>query len=88
VIGRLALVLFLALVCAVPALAGSRIKDITNLQGVRENQMVGYGLVVGLNGTGDSLRNSVFTEQSLQSMLDRLGVNTAGPCLQSLFLGA
>ena len=48
--------------------AAIRIKDITAVQGVRTNQLVGYGLVVGLNGTGDSLRNSPFTEQSLQSM--------------------
>ena len=54
----------------------SRIKDIVAFEGVRENQLVGYGLVVGLNGTGDSLRNSPFTRQSLQSMLERLGVNT------------
>ena len=45
------------------------------MQGVRANQLVGYGLVIGLNGTGDSLRNAPFTEQSLQSMLDRMGVN-------------
>ena len=45
------------------------------MQGVRANQLVGYGLVIGLNGTGDSLRNSPFTEQSLQSMLDRMGIN-------------
>ena len=54
---------------------GVRIKDITTIKGVRENQLVGYGLVIGLQGTGDSLRNSPFTEQSLQSMLDRMGVN-------------
>ncbi|MCD2469595.1 flagellar basal body P-ring protein FlgI [Jiella sp. MQZ9-1] len=52
-----------------------RIKDITSVRGVRSNQLVGYGLVVGLQGTGDSMRNSPFTEQSLQSMLDRMGVN-------------
>lgn len=55
--------------------SGVRIKDITAVQGVRANQLVGYGLVVGLNGTGDSLRNSPFTAQSLQSMLDQMGVN-------------
>ena len=82
-IGRLALLCFAALACAAPAFAGSRIKDITNLQGVRENQMVGYGLVVGLNGTGDSLRNSVFTEQSLQSMLDRMGVSVRSGALRT-----
>jgi flagellar P-ring protein precursor FlgI len=58
--------------------AATRIKDITSVQGVRANQLVGYGLVVGLNGTGDSLRNSPFTEQSLQSMLDQMGVNVRG----------
>ncbi len=55
--------------------AASRIKDIVSVQGVRSNQLVGYGLVMGLNGTGDSLRNAPFTEQSLQAMLDRMGVN-------------
>ncbi len=58
--------------------AAARIKDIVDFEGIRENQLVGYGLVVGLNGTGDSLNNSPFTKQSLQSMLERLGVNTAG----------
>ncbi len=58
--------------------AAARIKDIVEVEGVRENQLVGYGLVVGLNGTGDKLNNSPFTKQSLQSMLERLGVNTAG----------
>ncbi|MGD2132237.1 MAG: flagellar basal body P-ring protein FlgI [Maricaulaceae bacterium] len=64
--------------CALPAPSGaaSRIKDIADIEGVRENQLVGYGLVVGLNGTGDSLRNSPFTQQSLEAMLERLGVNT------------
>jgi len=51
-----------------------RIKDIASFEGVRENQLVGYGLVVGLNGTGDGLRNSPFTERSIQGMLERLGV--------------
>ena len=60
---------------AAPAGAASRIKDIVNIEGVRDNLLVGYGLVVGLNGTGDSLRNSPFTRQSLQAMLERLGVN-------------
>lgn len=60
-----------------PAWAGPRIKDVADFEGVRENQLVGYGLVVGLAGTGDSLRNSVMTRQSLQAMLERLGVNTS-----------
>ncbi|HVX80974.1 MAG TPA: flagellar basal body P-ring protein FlgI, partial [Devosiaceae bacterium] len=58
--------------------ATARIKDIVNIEGVRDNQLIGYGLVVGLNGTGDGLNNSPFTKQSLQAMLERLGVNTRG----------
>ena len=54
--------------------AASRIKDIVNVQGIRENPLVGYGLVVGLNGTGDTLSNGHFTKQSLLAMLNRLGV--------------
>lgn len=60
-----------------PAWAEPRIKDVADFEGVRENQLVGYGLVVGLPGTGDSLRNSPFTRQSLAAMLERLGVNAA-----------
>ncbi len=63
-----------AFALAEPALA-SRIKDIADFEGVRENQLVGYGLVVGLNGTGDDLDSAVFTRESLIGMLDRLGVN-------------
>ncbi|WP_085979639.1 flagellar basal body P-ring protein FlgI [Roseibium sp. TrichSKD4] len=61
-----------------PAHSASRIKDIADFEGIRENQLIGYGLVVGLNGTGDTLRNAPFTRQSLQAMLERLGVNTRG----------
>ncbi len=61
---------------SVPAGAQVRIKDIADVEGIRENQLVGYGLVVGLNGTGDRLDNAVFTRQSLIGMLERLGVNT------------
>lgn len=73
---RLAAGLVVVLALVGPAAARSRIKDIVNFEGIRDNQLVGYGLVVGLNGTGDSLRNIPFTKQSLQSMLERLGVNT------------
>ncbi|MBZ0230195.1 MAG: flagellar basal body P-ring protein FlgI [Bauldia sp.] len=55
--------------------AYTRIKDITSVVGVRDNQLIGYGLAIGLQGTGDSMRNAPFTEQSLQAMLDRMGVN-------------
>ncbi len=58
------------------ACAEVRIKDIADVEGVRENQLVGYGLVVGLNGTGDKLNTNVFTRESLIGMLERLGVNT------------
>lgn len=60
-----------------PAWAGPRIKDVADIEGVRENQLVGYGLVVGLAGTGDSLRNSPMTRQALAAMLERLGVNAS-----------
>lgn len=71
-----ALALSAAVLSFAPAAeARSRIKDIVEFEGVRENMLVGYGLVVGLNGTGDSLRNAAFTKQSLEAMLERLGVN-------------
>ena len=62
--------------CVAPAAAKSRIKDIVSFEGVRDNQLVGYGVVVGLNGTGDALRNAPFTQQSIQSALERMGINT------------
>ena len=58
------------------AIASSRIKDIATVEGVRENVLIGYGLVVGLNGTGDSVNDITFTKESLIAMLERLGVNT------------
>src|SRR5262245_58936014 len=63
--------------------AASRIKDLANVEGVRQNQLIGYGLVVGLNGTGDTINNSPFTRQSLQAMLERLGVNIRGQTLRT-----
>jgi flagellar P-ring protein precursor FlgI len=63
---------------SLPAAAGVRIKDVTSVRGVRANQLIGYGLVVGLKGTGDSLRSAPFTDQSLNSMLERMGVNVRG----------
>lgn len=62
----------------VSAQASSRLKDVVDFEGVRDNMLVGYGLVVGLNGTGDTLTNSPFTERSLIGMLERLGINTSG----------
>ncbi len=61
-----------------PGQVASRIKDLAQLQSARDNQLVGYGLVIGLQGTGDSLRNSPFTEQSIRAMLENLGIATQG----------
>ncbi len=67
------------LVAAVPATSAPvRLKDLVEFDGVRGNDLVGYGLVVGLNGTGDGLRNSPFTEEIMSNMLERLGVNVTG----------
>ena len=63
--------------------AASRIKDIVDFEGVRDNMLVGYGLVVGLNNTGDTLATGHFTKESLQSMLNRLGVQTTDAGLSS-----
>jgi flagellar P-ring protein FlgI len=86
ILPRLFLATLLALAPAlapIPAQAASRIKDIVDVEGVRDNMLVGYGLVVGLNGTGDGLTNSPFTEKSLIGMLERLGVNTRGDSLKT-----
>lgn len=75
--------LFLAslILLAVMALSGlpvpanaERIKDLADVQGIRGNQLLGYGLVVGLDGTGDKVGSSPFAEQSLRSMLSQLGI--------------
>ena len=58
--------------------AGPRIKDLVEFEGVRGNDLVGYGLVVGLNGSGDGIRNAPFTEEALSNLLERLGVNVSG----------
>ena len=80
--GRLAPGLILvAALWAGAACASSRIKDLASVEGVRENQLIGYGLVVGLNGTGDTINNSPFTRQSITAMLERLGVNIRGQTL-------
>ena len=63
-----------ALLTAYPA-GAERIKDLATVQGVRSNQLIGYGLVVGLDGSGDQTTQTPFTVQSLTSMLSQLGVN-------------
>lgn len=66
------------------AAAETRIKDIVTVEGVRENQLVGYGLVVGLDGTGDTLKNTPFTRKSMEGMLGRLGVgNVSGEAMKT-----
>ncbi|MCJ8308780.1 MAG: flagellar basal body P-ring protein FlgI [Rhizobiaceae bacterium] len=71
-----------------PAFSASRLKDIASLQISRENMLVGYGLVVGLQGTGDGLRNAPFTEQSLKAMLSRLGIASGDRAARSKNLAA
>src|SRR3981081_505681 len=67
----------------VAAHATSRIKDAASMHGGRQNQLIGYGLVVGLNGTGDTLNNIPITKQSLQAMLERMGVNIRGATIRT-----
>jgi flagellar P-ring protein precursor FlgI len=75
----IAALLSLCLAVATPAGAGPvRIKDLVEFDGVRGNDLLGYGLVVGLNGSGDGLRNSPFTEELMSNVLERLGVNVTG----------
>ncbi len=88
-LARWALIATVALVPVGEAHASaSRIKDLASVEGVRENQLVGYGIVVGLNGTGDSLNNAPFTKQSLQAMLERMGVNTRGATMRTANVAA
>ena len=75
---RLLIVLVTLLLAGAAAASPIRIKDLVEFDGVRGNDLVGYGLVVGLNGTGDGLRNAPFTEEMMSNLLERLGVNVAG----------
>lgn len=68
---------------AAPVGAGTRLKDIIDVEGVRDNQLIGYGVVFGLNGTGDSLRNCAMLRQSIESMMERLGINTRDSVLNT-----
>src|SRR5262245_33411232 len=70
-----------SLVGFVSTAEGARLKDMANIRGVRSNQLVGYGVVVGLNGTGDS--KSEYTSKSMERMLDRLGMKVNGKDLSS-----
>lgn len=76
---RAVLAAFLVWLACAPAHAQTqvRLKDLVDVEGVRDNDLIGYGLVVGLPGSGDTIRNSPYTEEALQSLLERLGVNVA-----------
>ena len=71
------LTLLLLTMLALPVQA-ARLKDLVSFDGVRGNDLLGYGLVVGLDGTGDGLRNAPFTEEIMTTVLERLGVNVSG----------
>ena len=75
---------FLVALCLLAAPAdAARIKDISMLRGVRDSQLVGYGLVVGLQGSGDTFRNAPFTQQAMQGMLQNLGLDVHGIALRN-----
>ncbi len=78
--------IFLAALLALPqqSRATTRIKDIAQLHGVRTNQLIGYGLVTGLSGTGDDIDKSIFTKQAISSMLSRQGINMTGSNFSNL----
>src|SRR5260221_2290086 len=82
-----AVLLALAL-SATAAGATSRIKDLAHIEGVRQNQLIGYGLVVGLNGTRDTLNNNPLTQPSLQAMLEPVGVNIRRATIRTRNLAA
>ena len=78
----------IGLLCSVIAKGTTRIKDIASIEGARENLLVGHGLVVGLSGTGDNLKNTVFTEKGLTDFLERLGVNVQGANIKTKNIAA
>jgi flagellar P-ring protein precursor FlgI len=83
ILNRFFIPVLAALALVAPANAGVRLKDILNVEGVRDNQLLGYGIVTGLNGTGDSLRNCPMTRQAMQAMTERLGNNTGTSTVNS-----
>jgi flagellar P-ring protein precursor FlgI len=84
---RLILMIIVTFIDISPVYA-ARIKDIVAIEGIRENVLVGYGLVVGLNGTGDNLNNSIFTQKGLIDFLERLGINTRGANIKTKNIAA
>lgn len=87
-IATLSLAAVLSAVSCSEAFASSRIKDIADFEGVRENQLVGYGIVVGLNGTGDNIKSINFAKESLISLLDQMGINARDGQLKSKNIAA
>ena len=85
---NIVLVLWIVLIFPVNSNSDSRIKDIVNFEGVRDNVLVGYGLVTGLNGTGDNLKNSTFTQKGLVNLLEKLGINTRGENIKTKNIAA
>jgi flagellar P-ring protein precursor FlgI len=83
-----AIILFVLLSFVQNAYSLNRIKDIATAQGFRDNLLVGYGIVVGLNGTGDNLKNIVFAQKGLTDFLERLGVNVQGADLKTKNIAA
>ena len=82
-LGMLAIVVAIVTALFSPAAHATRIKEVAAVQGVRSNQLIGYGLVIGLDGTGDQTTQAPFTTQGLQSMLQQLGVTLpAGTTMQ------
>jgi flagellar P-ring protein precursor FlgI len=79
---RIILALIVLLIPAMAAATPVRLKDLVEVDGVRGNELVGYGLVVGLSGTGDSLRNTPYTEEILSTLLERLGINITGEAVR------
>ncbi|CAL4326403.1 flagellar basal body P-ring protein FlgI [Buchnera aphidicola] len=73
IISLLQLIIFIFINLCIPAYA-EKIRDLTSIQGIRDNQLIGYGLIVGLDGTGDQSTQAPFTNQSLNNMLSQLGV--------------
>jgi flagellar P-ring protein precursor FlgI len=68
------LLLLAMLLCIAAPVKATRIKDLANIEGVRDNQLMGYGLVIGLNGTGDDIKKSVFTKQAIINIIKRMGM--------------
>lgn len=76
---------FLVLILIIcPHTHATRIKDLADIEGVRDNHLLGYGLVIGLNGTGDDIRKSVFTRQAIVNMTKRLGMSLTPDLLRQL----